>query len=100
MQAQFQDNLWLSCAESLDSQYFPQGQMGLCVMWNGHCPSIDSTWGLTVALDSGRPVMLAAESSQTGERESRLHLSQRRLLRCNLEGSKRTVELEGEKPTG
>jgi hypothetical protein len=58
MQAQFQDNLWLSCAESLDSQYFLQGQMGLCVMWNRHCPSIDSTWGLTVALDSGRPVIV------------------------------------------
>jgi hypothetical protein len=29
-----------------------------------------------------------------------LHLYQRPLLRCNLKGSKRTFELEGEKPTG
>jgi hypothetical protein len=29
-----------------------------------------------------------------------LHLSQRRLFRCNLQGSTRTLELEGEKPTG
>src|SRR6266446_5351416 len=51
------------CAESLHSQYFPQGGMCLCVMWNRHCPSIDSAPRLTVALDSVRPrivLMLAA----------------------------------------
>jgi hypothetical protein len=97
VQAQFRNNLWPFCAESLHSQYFLQRQMGLRVMWNRHCPSIDSARGLTVALDSGRPVivlLLAAEPSPTGEREDRLHLSQSRLLRCNLEGSKRTLELE------
>ena len=62
------------CAESLPSQYFPQGEMCLCVTWNRHCPSIDSAPGLTVALDSVRPrivLMLAAECSPTGEREDR-----------------------------
>jgi hypothetical protein len=47
--------------------------MCLCVMWNRHCPYIDSAPGLTVALDSVRPrivLMLAAESSP-GEREDR-----------------------------
>jgi len=58
MQAQFQDNLWPSCAESPHSQYFLKRQMGLRVMWNRHCPSIDSAWGLTVALDSWRPVFV------------------------------------------
>jgi len=46
--------------------------MCLRVTWDRHCPSIDSTPGLTVALDSVRPrivLMLAAESSSTGERE-------------------------------
>jgi hypothetical protein len=48
--------------------------MSLRVTWNRHCPHIDSAPGLTVALDSGRPrivLMLAADSSLTGEREDR-----------------------------
>jgi hypothetical protein len=73
--------------------------MCFCVMWNRHCPSIDSAPGLTVALDSGRPrirIDVGCEFSPMRERESGLHLSQRRLLRCNLQGSKRTLDLEGE----
>jgi hypothetical protein len=73
--------------------------MCLCVMWNRHCPSIDSARGLTAPLDSGRgrPVivlMLAEEPSPTGEREDRLHLNQRRLLRCNLEGVSERLSLK------
>jgi len=48
--------------------------MGLRVMWNRHCPSIDSAPGLTVLLDSGAlriVLILAVESSPTGEREDR-----------------------------
>src|SRR5260370_27342883 len=59
------------CAKSLHSEHFLAEEMCLCVMWNRHCPSIDSAPGLTVALDSVRPrivLMLAAESSPTGER--------------------------------
>jgi hypothetical protein len=91
------------CAKSLYREHFLPEEMSLCVMWRRHCPSIDSARGLTIALDSGLPVfglMLAAEAAPTSEREDRLHLSQRRLLRCNREESKRTLELEGDKPTG
>src|SRR6266481_7079646 len=62
------------CAKSLHSEHFLPEEMCSCVMWRRHCPSIDSAPGLTVALDSVRPrivLMLAAESSPTGEREDR-----------------------------
>jgi hypothetical protein len=51
------------CAKSLHSEHFLPEELSLCVTWRRHCPSIDSTWGLTTALDSGLPVfvlMLAA----------------------------------------
>ncbi len=64
--------------------------MCLCMTCNCHCRCVDSAAG------SCR----IAEPSPTGEQEHRRKLSQRRLLRCKLRTrSRRTLHLEGEKPT-
>jgi hypothetical protein len=46
------------CAKSLQSEHFLPEEMSLCVMWRRHCPSIDSTRGLAIALDSGLPLFV------------------------------------------